>query len=201
MLHNSETLNKYCFNNNIQLADDYKNVKINRDFYIKGICKTITDNCDKIFNKTFRQLLKTGPYCYNCAIEIGKQQYKVQCKYNLQYLITFCNQNNIILTDDYTNQIINRDTIIYGKCISQVCENNFNKSFRELIKLNGYCANCCKNNGKLKIIKTNLQKYGVDNPMKNNKCKEKQKQTMIETYGVEHNSQLNYIKEQKKKKV
>lgn len=199
MFYNNETLNKYCLTNDIQLVDDYTNIKMNREVYIKGICKTITENCETIFNKNFRQLVKTGPYCLNCAIENGKQKYKLQCKYNLQYLTTFCNQNNIILIDEYS-KTINRDTIINGKCISQECENNFNKSFRELIKLNGYCANCSKNIGKLKIIETNLQKYGVDNPMKTNECKEKIKQTMIDTYGVEHNSQLNYIKEQKKEK-
>ena len=200
MFYNNETLNKYCLTNDIQLDDDYTNIKMNRDVYIKGICKTITENCETIFNKNFRQLVKTGPYCLNCAIENGKQKYKLQCKYNLQYLTTFCNQNNITLTDEYSSKTINRDTIINGKCISQECENNFNKSFRELIKLNGYCANCSKNIGKLKIIETNLQKYGVDHPMKTNECKEKMKQTMIDTYGVEHNSQLNYIKEQKKEK-
>ena len=196
MLYNYETLKTHCLTNDIQLVNDYADVKMNREVYIIGICKTITDNCEKIFDKTFRQLVKTGPYCLNCAIENGKQKYKLQCKYNLQYLSTFCNQNNIILIDEYSSKTINRDTIINGKCISQECENNFNKSFRELIKLNGYCANCSKNIGKLKIIETNLQKYGVDNPMKTNECKEKIKQTMINTYGVEYISQLSYIKEQ-----
>ena len=194
MLYNNETLNKHCLANDIKLVSDYTNVKINRECYIKGTCKKITDNCDTIFNKKFRQLVKTGPYCYNCAIENGKQKYRLMCKYNLQYLITFCNQNNIILKDEYSNKTINRDTIINGKCISQACENSFNKSFREFVKLNGYCANCCKNIGKLKIIKTNLQKYGLDNPMKSNECKEKLKQTMIDTYGVKHFSQTEEFK-------
>jgi hypothetical protein len=200
MLYNNETLNKHCLTNDIQLVNDYANVKINREFYIKGICKKITDNCDTIFNKNFRQLVKTGPYCYNCAIENGKQKYKLHCKYNLQYLMTFCNQNNIILTDEYSNKTINRDTTINGKCISQECEDSFNKSFRELVKLNGYCANCCKNNGKLKIIKTNLQKYGTKCALQSEIVKNKTIETNIIKYGVEHNSQLNYIKEQKKEK-
>ena len=118
MFYNNETLNKHCLANDIQLVDDYTNIKMNREVYIKGICKTITDNCEKIFDKTFRQLVKTGPYCLNCAIENGKQKYKLQCKYNLQYLTTFCNQNNIILIDEYSIKTINinRDTIINGKC-------------------------------------------------------------------------------------
>ena len=200
MFYNNETLNKHCLTNDIQLVDDYTNIKMNRDVYIKGICKTITENCEKIFNKTFRQLVKTGPYCLNCAIENGKQKYKLQCKYNLQYLTTFCNQNNITLTDEYSNKTINRDTIINGKCILQECENNFNKSFRELIKLNGYCADCSKNIGKLKIIETNLQKYGTKCPLQSEIVKNKTIETNMIKYGVKHNSQLNYIKEQKKEK-
>ena len=199
MFYNNETLNKYCLTNDIQLVDDYTNIKMNRDVYIKGICKTITENCETIFNKTFRQLVKTGPYCLNCAIENGKQQYKLQCKYNLQYLTTFCNQNNIILIDEYS-KTINRDTIINGKCVSQECENNFNKSFRELIKLNGYCCNCSKNIGKLKIIETNLQKYGTKCSLQSEIVKNKTIETNLQKYGVKHNSQLNYIKEQKKEK-
>ena len=80
------------------------------------------------------------------------------------------------------------------------CNNIFNKPFRELVKLNGYCTECSKEIGKIKIIETNISKYGVDNPMKNNECKEKQKQTIIDKYGVEHISQLDKIKQQKKDK-
>ena len=105
MLYNYETLKTHCLTNDIQLVNDYADVKMNREVYIIGICKTITDNCEKIFDKTFRQLVKTGPYCLNCAIENGKQKYKLQCKYNLQYLSTFCNQNNIILIDEYSKTI------------------------------------------------------------------------------------------------
>jgi hypothetical protein len=144
MLYNNETLKSYCHENNIELLENYTNVKINRDNYVKGVCKTKIETCDKIFNKSFRQLVKTGPYCLNCAIENGKQKYKLKCKYNLQYLITFCDENNIILNENYTNKIINRDTLITGFCLTENCNNNFNKTFRELVKLNGYCFDCTK---------------------------------------------------------
>jgi hypothetical protein len=36
MFYNNETLNKYCLTNDIQLVDDYTNVKMNREGYIKG---------------------------------------------------------------------------------------------------------------------------------------------------------------------
>jgi len=198
MLYNNETLYKYCDDNNINLSEDYSQIKINRDSYIKGLCST--ENCNEIINKSFRQLVKTGAYCYNCAVENGKQKWKLNCKYNYSTLNQFCEENNIILIDDYTNKIINRDTVISGKCITKDCEKKFNKTFREFIKLNGYCEICSKNNGKIKIKETNLIKYGFDNSMKNSEIKEKQKNTILEKYGVEHISQLDRIKEQKKKK-
>ena len=44
MFYNNETLNKHCLANDIQLVNDYADVKMNREVYIIGICKTITDN-------------------------------------------------------------------------------------------------------------------------------------------------------------
>ena len=200
MLYNNTTLIAYCHDNHIELLDDYTNIKINRDYYVKGNCKSILETCNKIFNKNFRQLVKTGPYCLICAIENGKQKYKLNCKYNLTYLIEFCNENSIILNDDYTSQFINRDTVIKGICLTEDCNNNFNRPFRELIKINGYCFDCSKENGKTKIIETNLTKYGVDNPMKTTEFKEKLKNTIMEKYGVEHILQLDLIKKQMKEK-
>ena len=200
MLYNNTTLIAYCQDNHIELLDDYTNIKINRDYYVKGNCKSILETCNKIFNKNFRQLVKTGPYCLICAIENGKQKYKLNCKYNLTYLIEFCNENSIILNDDYTSQFINRDTVIKGICLTEDCNNIFNKPFRELIKINGYCFDCSKENGKTKIIETNLTKYGVDNPMKTTEFKEKLKNTIMEKYGVEHILQLDLIKKQMKEK-
>ena len=69
MLYNNETLYKYCNDNNINLSEDYSQIKIKRDSYIKGLCNT--ENCNEIINKSFRQLVKTGAYCYNCAVENG----------------------------------------------------------------------------------------------------------------------------------
>ena len=114
--------------------------------------------------------------------------------------MNFCKENNLTLNDNYANELINRDTKIIGKCITKGCDLVFNRPFRELIKLNGYCADCCKEIGKMKIIETNLKTFGYDNAMKNEDVKEKQKNTILEKYGVEHISRLEKIKEQKKEK-
>jgi hypothetical protein len=198
MLYNNETFTKYCIDNMVNLLDNYENIKINRDHKIKGMC--ITKDCINKFDKSFRQLIKVGAYCYDCSVNNGKQKVALKYKYNVEYLLTFCKENNITLNINYTNEVINRDTNINGKCINKECKNMFNRSFRELIKLNGYCANCCKEMGKIKIIETNFKKFGYDNAMKNETIKEKQKNVILEKYGVEHISQLDKIKERKKEK-
>jgi hypothetical protein len=47
MLYNNKTLESYCHENNIELLENYTNVKINRENYIKGVCKSITETCEK----------------------------------------------------------------------------------------------------------------------------------------------------------
>jgi hypothetical protein len=193
MKYNNHGLTEYCNDKNIQLEYDYNDKVINRETYIDGKC--VNNNCYNLFHKNFRQLVKTGAYCNICIKESsGNKIRDSKVKYDINMLTNFCEKNNILLTDDYSNQFINRDTIIQGICLQSSCENIFTKTFRQLLKINGYCEVCSKENGKIKIINTNLEKYGVDNPMKNEEFKEKQKQTTIEKYGVEHNSQSEEIK-------
>jgi len=193
MKYNNQTLIEYCNNNKIILCNDYSSVKINRESYIEGSC--IKEPCKNKFNKNFRQLEKTGAFCNSCMNEISNNKIRdSKVKYDNSMLMNFCNDNKIILINDYDNQYINRNSIIEGCSLSQNCENNFRKTFRQLLKINAYCENCSKINGKRKIKETNLKNFGVDNPMKNEDIKEKQKQTMITKYGVEHNSQLEEIK-------
>jgi len=75
MLYNNETLKSYCEFlksyceiNLITLLENYDDIKINRECYIQGLCK---NNFGKEFNKSFRQLVKTGSYCNVCTIENG----------------------------------------------------------------------------------------------------------------------------------
>jgi len=197
MRYNSEGLIEYCSSNNIILLQTYEN--INRESYIEGKC--IFNECTNAFNKNFRQLVKTGAYCTSCMTRIANIKiHKSLVKYDVNALDNFCNENNLLLINDYSDRLINRNTIIDGICKNLDCENIFNKPFRQLLKINGYCEICSKENGKIKIINTNIKKYGVDNSMKLHDFKEKQKQTMINKYGVEHISQLENIKQQKRDK-
>jgi len=197
MRYTNETLLKYCNKNKINLTNESTSENINRESYIEGNC--ITENCCNKFKKCFRQLVKTGAYCEPCMQSISKNKIKnSKVKYDIHMLIDFCNENNIVLLDDYSEKFINRDSLIEGICLHDSCKNNFIKPFRQLLKIGGYCENCSKENGKVKILETNLHKFGVDNPMKNSEIKEKLKQSILKKYGVEHNSQSEIIKDKKR---
>ena len=88
MLYNNDTFNKYCEDNQIKLLEHYEEIKLNREHKIKGLC--IVNDCNNEFNKSFRQLIKTGAYCYNCSVNNGKQKYALKCKYNVSFLTMFC---------------------------------------------------------------------------------------------------------------
>jgi hypothetical protein len=196
MKFNKETLIEYCNTNNIILLNTYEN--INRESYIEGKC--IYDSCENNFNKNFRQLVKTGAYCVGCMTKIANNKIREsKVKYDINMLNTFCDEHNILIIDDYSNKFINRDAIIEGMCKNGECENMFSKPFRELLKINGYCLDCSKENGKIKIKNTNLKKYGAECCLKNQDIKDKIKKTTLNKYGVNHISQLERIKQQKKR--
>ena len=66
--------------------------------------------------------------------------------FNYNFLDYFCKNNNISLLKNYLNENITRETRIEGKCLTNNCLNHFNKSFRQLVKVNGYCESCSKTN-------------------------------------------------------
>ena len=71
--------------------------------------------------------------------------------YTFELLNKFCIENEIKLSNDYSNDKITRETRIHALCIT--CKTQFNKTFRMLIKYNGYCIECTKENkcNKLKV--------------------------------------------------
>ena len=199
MRYNKDCLENYCQENNILLITDYTKNNINRESCLEGKCKS--DNCIYTFQKSFRQLVKIGPYCGDCSIKRGNEKIREQkCKYDLKMLIDFCEENKILLTEEYSSIFVNRDTIIKGKCKTEDCNHIFVKSFRMLLKLKDYCSECCKEIGKEKIKNTNIEKYGCENVMQNKEIREKLTNSIIEKYGVSHISKLDRIKNQKKEK-
>ena len=197
MLYTRETLYQYCESNNITLIKNYKDIKLKRENYIEGKCSSV--DCINTFNKIFRQLVKTGAYCEECMKQIVSNKIKEKLtKFTNVLLHKYCSDHNIVLFDYFENIHITEKTIIKGKCLTNECSNTFSKTFRELLKHSGYCGDCCKENGKIKIINTNLEKYGVECCLLSEKIKAKGKTTMMKKYGVEFASQSETFKQNMK---
>jgi hypothetical protein len=195
MRYDDNCLTTYCNENNISLTQAYSNVK--RDTKIEGIC--LSEECGKPFVKSFRQLVKVGGFCIDCSKQIGMNKNETACNLKHQTsLEQYCSEHNIQLYDNYQDKLIDRDTVITGKCISMDCKCDFAKPLRQLLKIGGYCAECSKTNGKVKIEATTLEKFGCKNVMHNDAIKQKICETNMIRYGVAHNSQSDAIKEKKK---
>jgi hypothetical protein len=111
-------------------------------------------------------------------------------RYNYEYLQQFCNDNAIELEYDYSKELVNRDTIICGKCKGDGCCNLFEKNFRCLTKIQNFgCNICAKEIRKERVIKTCEQKYGVSHALQVKPFREKGKNTNLEKYGVEFSLQ------------
>ena len=68
----------------------------------------------------------------------------IRTKYDFELLTKYCNENGVILMEEYSNEKINRDINVKGKCVYENCENEFDKIFRELLNTGGYCKTCIK---------------------------------------------------------
>ena len=118
--------------------------------------------------------------------------------YDFNKLVKYCSESNIELVKNYENVNVTRDTKIYGNCNTNNCCETFAKSLRYMIKYGAYCKKCTYIKQQINIKKTNLEKYGVENPLQNEQVKTKIKQTNLQKYGVEYASQSNDAKEKRR---
>jgi hypothetical protein len=118
--------------------------------------------------------------------------------YTLEILEDICKKHNIILNKDYTNDLINRETLISGQCITEDCKEIFNKRFESFKKNPGVCIKCATKKGVIKMKQTNIQRYGVESIFLIDEMKEKIKQTNIEKYGCSSAIKNEKIKEKRK---
>ena len=116
--------------------------------------------------------------------------------FNKETLEEYCKKNSIIIINDLPSNI-KRETILEGKCVT--CDNNFNKSFRSMIKNGAYCKECSM---KLRVNKretTCLEKFGVKNPNQSKEIIEKRQSTNMKKYGFPYASQNKEVIEKSKK--
>jgi hypothetical protein len=208
----NESLKQFCLENGVELCRDYSNDLVRRETSIEGKCTT--DGCDNIFNKRFVELyLKKSVYCKTCMSKIKPRRYSYDC------LQQFCLENTVELCKDYSNEIVNANTKIEGKCTTKQCNKIFIKKF--VAFLDNTKCNICVKIEKYKNVKqtfmekysghpsqnklvqektklTNLKKYGVEYCWQNETVKNKVKNTMIERYGVENPNQCDTIRNKTK---
>lgn len=94
-------------------------------------------------------------------------------RYDIQLLNKYCDENHIILLENYINKNLTKNSIIKGNCLHNNCQNNFEKKFINLMYSGGYCDVCKKIVLVEKMKKTFLQKYGAENILHLDFVKEK----------------------------
>jgi hypothetical protein len=207
-------LQKYCFENNIVLIQDYNSVSLTQNVVIEGKCAS--NNCENMFNKKFCELIKSGGYCSKCKIKVSIERRKASCiekygmenimrcsnikdkfeskKFNFELLNKYCSENDITLIGNYENEKLHAHYKINGRCSNKNCNNEFSKIFHKFYLRGGHCNSCILIKAKEVRLNTNLELYGVENLFQNEKAKEFSKKTCLEKYGVEYASQSLEVK-------
>ena len=103
---------------------------------------------------------------------------KIRVKWDLVYLHEYCKENNVTLLKDYSNERVNRDTVIKTKCLTENCNETIEKHFRQLHNTGCFCLihtkeisyNKAKNtewkSDRIRFNNNYLNKYCEDNKIK-----------------------------------
>lgn len=182
---------KLCSDYNIKLVDDYSNVKFNSNTKIKGKCDT--NGCENNFEKRFSGLYENKIFkCVKCT---NKECTKRQMKYNYDVLKKMCEDNNIRLVKDYSNEELKFDSKINLICINDDCNNEYIRAFHILLKQKLFiCRKCSYKDRQIKTQKTNIDRYDVQFVGQNEQVKEKAKKTNINRYGTEYTFQSKIVR-------
>jgi hypothetical protein len=181
--YTKELLNNYCQENNVKLIKDYSNEKIRCDMSLEGNCSN--NDCVNTFKKSFKHLIKNGPFCNQCIR--GKNRNCII--FNWKLLQSYCSEKNIKLDKDYSKEKLCVNTRITGICETIHCENNFDCKFRNLIEFGALCRNCFYKKRTDITKKSNKEKYGVEYVSQVQEIRQKAEETMVEKYGVKYATQ------------
>jgi hypothetical protein len=118
----------------------------------------------------------------------------IRTKYDFELLSKYCNENGVILMEDYSKTYLGGKANVKCKCIYKNCENEFEKKFENLIKTGSYCLSCIKIMTNERRKQFCLEKYGCENVTQNNLIREKQKNAILQKYGVEYSFQSESVK-------
>ena len=123
-----------------------------------------------------------------------KTNTKKRIRWDYNKLKQYGDEHNIIFNKDYSNDKLNRDTIIKAKCLGYNCDCDVQVSYRSFVKTGCFCIKCKNKIRYEKIKASNLEKYGHEHPMQCEDLKTKMKATNLERYGHEHPMQREDVK-------
>jgi hypothetical protein len=180
---------KYTFEYLQQLLDQ-NNAKCNtkeiKQKYPKLTRETIVNfecRCGRKVEKTFGRIKILGALCIGCIAEKNGKKIEV---YDIEFLEkTLKKYNATCDMDELVKQYkkISQLTLIKFKCS---CGTLHEKKFIWLNQCGAYCPNCMINHKTEERKKSCLEIYGCENPIQNEKVKEKLKKTCLEKYGCEN---------------
>ena len=117
-------------------------------------------------------------------------------KYSYELLQSFCDERNVVLTNDYSSDKLFGSTKIIFECTS--CKKENTKCFTYLITRNTLCKRCVTIQSLPKQKKTMMEKYGVEHASQNSEIRDKIKKNFIEKYGVDNPSKTDAVKNKQK---
>jgi hypothetical protein len=115
-------------------------------------------------------------------------------KFNQDLLNQYLQKDNAFLVGKYEK--LTREANINFICN---CGNECSKDFKNIVYGSGiFCKECSVKNKKEKFKQTNMEKYGVEHPFKNEEIRNKCKVSLLKNYGVEYPLQSKEIKDKNK---
>ena len=207
-----EFLQQFCKENGIILTKDYSMEKVNRDTIIEAKC--LTDGCEDICTKDFRNFVNIGCYCKIHTEKIKQKNRESTClkKYGFKHPMCVEKIKNKVKNTSLEKYGVEHIMFIEGTKtkIKNTCLEKYgveyslqSKEVREKSKqtcLEKYgVENPLKSQTIMDKLKaTNVEKYGVENPFQNEEVKEKIKNRCLEKYGVEYSLQSKEVREKSK---
>jgi G:T-mismatch repair DNA endonuclease (very short patch repair protein) len=127
-------------------------------------------------------------------VQIKGHRTNFEYYHNLGYKIEY-RKPILVKIEDLMPGTTSKITAICDVCSSESsCEYRFYFEYTKNLSGKYYCNKC----NKIKSRQTCLDKYGVDNPMKNEHIKGKLRESILKKYGVEHYSKTDEYKEKYK---
>ena len=96
-------------------------------------------------------------------------------------LVAIASERGIFLTRDHSQDRLCSESLISCQC--ERCHVDVQRKFMYLVKTGAFCTNCAKALRNESRLKTNLEKYGVANPMQTEAVRAKTRETNMKRYG------------------